>query len=565
MTITVRFAPSPTGYLHIGNARTALWNWLIARKAGGVFILRLDDTDRERSTEAFATAIREDLGWLGIRPDRLERQSDRVARYAEELERLKAAGLVYPAYETADELEKKRRRQQARGLPPVYDRAALKLSADERAALEAEGRRPHWRFRLSGEAALWQDGVRGPSRIETASLSDPVLVREDGTVLYTFASVVDDIDMGVTDVIRGEDHVANTGVQIELFRALGAAPPRFAHHNLIIAASGEEMSKRKGTLSLRSFREAGAEPEAVAAVAVLTGTSESVRSVQGLGELVELVDLSRLSRAPTKFDPAEVMTLTARVLHERPYAAVADALAGAGVPAAHAEAFWLLVRGNLATMADIAAWRGIVFGDGAGVLTEPAYLADARRLLPEEPFTPDTWGQWTEALKAATGRKGKPLFMPLRLALTGLEHGPNSRGFCRFWGARKFWRDYPDIARTAVARLELADLALVLRHCLSAGGGRRRLGRGGLGRRRALAEDAFAALHLTLRQPAQRRSLDVLQKLRIEQIEAGSAGLVGVEDTQALPAVGAPAAAGRVEPLAVEEGGRQLRVWFPFG
>jgi glutamyl-tRNA synthetase len=434
MLITVRFAPSPTGFLHIGNARTALWNWLVAKRAGGTFILRLDDTDRERSTTGFADAIVEDLAWLGIRPDRLERQSDRVARYAAELERLKAAGLVYPAWETAEELERKRKRQQARGLPPVYDRAALKLTEAERAALEAEGRRPHWRFRLSSGAAEWMDGVRGPARIETAAMSDPVLVRADGTVLYTFASVVDDVDMGVTDVIRGEDHVANTGVQIELFRALGATPPRFAHHNLIVAASGEEMSKRKGTLSLRSFREAGAEPEAVAAVAVLTGTAEPVRPVQSLDELLQSADLAKLSRAPTKFDPAEVMALTARVLHERPFAAVAARLADAGVPAARAEAFWLAVRGNLATMADVEPWRDIVFGQHAGVATEPDYLAEARRLLPPEPFTSETWGVWTEALKAATSRKGKPLFMPLRLALTGREHGPELKGLLPLWG-----------------------------------------------------------------------------------------------------------------------------------
>jgi glutamyl-tRNA synthetase len=434
MTVTVRFAPSPTGYLHIGNARTALWNWLVARKAGGTFILRLDDTDRERSTDAFAQAIREDLAWLGIVPDRLERQSDRVGRYAAELERLKAASLVYPAYETAEELDRKRKRQQARGLPPVYDRAALKLTADERAALEAEGRRPHWRFRLSGAAAEWADGVRGPARIETASLSDPVLVRADGTVLYTFASVVDDIDMGVTDVIRGEDHVANTGVQIELFRALGAKPPRFAHHNLIVAASGEEMSKRRGTLSLRSFREAGAEPEAVAVVAVLTGTSEPVRPVQALGELATLADLAKLSRAPTKFDPAEVMAQTAKVLHERPFAAVAAKLEAAGVPASSAEAFWLAIRGNLATMADVALWRDIVFGEGAGLRSEPDYMAEAIRLLPPDPFTEATWGVWTDALKAATGRKGRALFMPLRLALTGLEHGPELKGLLPLWG-----------------------------------------------------------------------------------------------------------------------------------
>jgi glutamyl-tRNA synthetase len=437
MTVTVRFAPSPTGYLHIGNARAALWNWLYARRHGGTFILRLDDTDRERSTEAYAGAIVEDLAWLGVAPHRTERQSDRLERYAAELERLKAAGLVYPAYETAEELDRRRKRQQARGLPPVYDRAALKLTAGQRAELEAEGRRPHWRFRLSGGPAEWEDGVRGHARIETSSMSDPVLVREDGTVLYTFASVVDDIEMGVTDVIRGEDHVANTGVQIELFRALGAPPPRFAHYNLIVAASGDEMSKRKGTLSLRSFREAGAEPAAVAAVAVLTGTSDPVRPVQDLEELVPHAVLDRLSRAATKFDPAEVMALTARVLHERPFAAVAGALAAAGVPAEAAEAFWEAVRGNLATMADVHRWRDIVFGEAPGVASDTDYLSEARRLLPPEPFGEATWGQWTDALKAATGRKGKALFMPLRLALTGLEHGPELRGLLPLMGREK--------------------------------------------------------------------------------------------------------------------------------
>jgi glutamyl-tRNA synthetase len=437
MTITVRFAPSPTGFLHIGNARTALWNWLIARQAGGTFILRLDDTDRERSTEAFAAAIIEDLAWLGVIPDRLEKQSDRVGRYAEEFERLKSAGHIYPAYETPDELDRKRKRLQARGLPPVYDRAALRLTADERAALEAEGRKAHWRFRLSGQPVEWQDGVRGPARIETSALSDPVLVREDGTVLYTFASVVDDIDMGVTDIIRGEDHVANTGVQIELFQALGAASPRFAHHNLIIAASGEEMSKRKGTLSLRSFREAGAEPTAVAAVAVLTGTSEPVRPLQSLRELVPIVALDKLSRAPTKFDPAEVMVLTAKGLHETPYAAISPRLAALGLEPDMAEGLWTAVRGNLAVFRDIETWRDLVFGEANGVLAEPDYIAQAIAHLPDEPFSDQTWSQWTEALKSATGRKGKPLFMPLRLALTGLEHGPELKGLLPLMGRAK--------------------------------------------------------------------------------------------------------------------------------
>jgi glutamyl-tRNA synthetase len=437
MSITVRFAPSPTGYLHIGNARTALWNWLIAQKAGGTFILRLDDTDRERSTEVFAAAIIEDLAWLGIHPDRLEKQSDRVSRYSVEFERLKAAGLVYPAYETPDELDRKRKRLQARNLPPVYDRAALKLTGEERAALEAEGRKPHWRFRLSGQAVEWEDGVRGPARIETSALSDPVLVREDGTVLYTFASVIDDIDMGVTDIIRGEDHVANTGVQIELFRALGAVPPHFAHHNLIIAASGEEMSKRKGTLSLRSFRDAGAEPTALAAVAVLTGTSESVRPVLHLDHLSGLIALDKLSRAPTKFDPAEVMVLTAKGLHETPYSSVESRLAALGLAPDKAEALWNAVRGNLSVFGDIAGWRDLAFGDAAGVITEPDYIGTAIEHLPAEAFGEQTWNLWTEALKQVTGRKGKPLFMPLRLALTGMEHGPELKGLLPLMGRAK--------------------------------------------------------------------------------------------------------------------------------
>jgi len=437
MSKTLRFAPSPTGYLHIGNARTALWNWLLAKQAQGIFILRLDDTDRERSTEAYAEAIREDLAWLGITPDRFERQSDRIGRNALAFERLQAAGLVYPAYETPDEIDRKRKRLQARGLPPVYDRAALKLSGEERAALEAAGRKPHWRFRLSGATVTWEDGVRGSAQIETSALSDPVLVREDGTVLYTFASVVDDIEMGVTDVVRGEDHVANTGVQIELFRALGALPPRFAHHNLIVAATGEEMSKRKGTLSLRSFREAGAEATAVASVAVLTGTSNSVRPLQRLEELTDLIALDQLSRAPTKFDPAEIMNLTAKTLHEMSYEDVKQRLLAFGLPGDESEAFWLAVRGNIATLGDVAIWRDLVFGAAAGVIAEPEYIALATAHLPPEPWDASTWHDWTEAVKLATGRKGKALYMPLRQALTGLGHGPELGAFLPLMGRAK--------------------------------------------------------------------------------------------------------------------------------
>jgi len=422
---TVRFAPSPTGYLHIGNARIALWNYLLARTIGGRFILRLDDTDTERSKEEYAEALKEDLSWLGVRWDALERQSLRVARYVEILERMKQSGLIYPAYETPEELDRKRKRQQARGLPPVYDRASLRLTVEERAALEAMGRAPHWRFRLSGNRVEWRDGVRGDCHIETASLSDPVLVRADGTVLYTFASVVDDHDMGVTDIIRGEDHVANTAVQIEIFRALGGEPPHFAHINLITAASGEAMSKRTGALSIRSFRAMGADPLAVATVAALTGTSESVQPFASMDDLAARADLAKISRALTRFDPEEIMQLSARILHGRPFEAVREALAAQGIAGPKAEAFWLAVRPNLQAVDEALSWWHVVNGPIAPhVRPDPELIEAARGLLPPEPWDESTWGQWSEAVKQATGRKGRALFMPLRLALTGLDHGP---------------------------------------------------------------------------------------------------------------------------------------------
>ena len=427
-----RFAPSPTGYIHIGNARTALWNALLAEKAGGTFILRFDDTDIERSKPEYADAILEDLAWLGVTPDRIERQSDRILRYQAALEDFKARGLIYPCYESAEELDRKRKRQQARGLPPVYDRAALALTAEERATLEAEGRRPHWRFRLSGKTARWQDGVRGECHIETASLSDPVLVRGDGTFLYTFASVIDDIDMGVTDILRGEDHVANTAVQIELFEAFNVKPPRFSHHNLITTSTGEEMSKRTGSLSIRSFREEGVDPLAVTLVAVLTGTSEPVHPVADLDELAGLLDLSKFSRALTKFDPAEIRELSKRLLHAKPFGEIALKLAALGIHGPKAEAFWAAIHGNIDRLEDAALWWTLITTpqqfDLAGEQDPGAeFLAAAADLLPDEPFDETTWSVWTKALQARTGLKGKALFMPLRLALTGRESGPELR------------------------------------------------------------------------------------------------------------------------------------------
>jgi glutamyl-tRNA synthetase len=340
MAPVVRFAPSPTGFLHIGNARPALFNALFARRKGGRFWLRLDDTDTARSTAEFAAAIEEDLGWIGIVPDGMFRQSERLAIYDAAAERLRATGRLYPAYETAEELERRRRRQLGRGLPPVYDRAALKLTPEERAAFEAEGRRPHWRFRLDPGTVTWDDLVRGPCHVEADSLSDPVLIREDGSYLYTLPSVVDDAETGVTHVIRGEDHVTNTAVQIQIFSALGAPVPVFAHHNLLTTASGEGLSKRLGHLSLRGLRASGYEPMAVAALAVLTGSAEAVRPVADLDELAALVDLAHVSRAPAKFDEHELDGLNARVVHGLSYAAVADRLTALGVAPERAQAFW---------------------------------------------------------------------------------------------------------------------------------------------------------------------------------------------------------------------------------
>ena len=418
----VRFAPSPTGYLHIGNARPALFNWLFARRQGGRFLLRYDDTDLARSKAEYAEAIAEDLGWLGIVPDLVIRQSERLAIYDAAAERLRGAERLYACYETADELDRRRKRQLARGLPPIYDRAALKLTAEQKAAFEAEGRRPHWRFLLEPSQIAWDDLVRGPSHVDCASLSDPVLVREDGSYLYTLPSVVDDIETGVTHVIRGEDHVTNTAVQAQIFTALGAGLPAFGHHNLLTTASGEGLSKRLGHLSLRGLRETGVEPLAVAALATLVGTSDAVRPVSSLDELAGLVELAHVSRAPAKFDEHELETLSARTLHQLPFATVAARLAGLGVGGG--EPFWLAVRGNLARLDEAVLWWRVVQGPATPVIADESFAAAAAGLLPPEPFDTTTWKSWTQAVAAATGARGKALFMPLRLALTGLDHGP---------------------------------------------------------------------------------------------------------------------------------------------
>lgn len=425
--IRVRFAPSPTGNIHIGNARTALFNWLFAQKRRGEFILRFDDTDLERSKPEFVASIETDLRWLGIAPQRIERQSARGALYDAARDRLIASGRLYPCYESEDELDRKRKRARAQGKPPIYDRAALKLSADERAKLEAEGRRPYWRFKLDGRAVTFEDLIRGPQTVHTDAMSDPVLVREDGSYLYTLPSVVDDIEMKVTHVIRGEDHVTNTGAQIELTETLGAAPPVYAHHNLLTDASGEGLSKRLGSLSVGALREAGYEPLAVALVAVLTGTSEAIAPQPSLAALAAHFDFGMVSRAPARFDPAELDAINAKIIRAQDYDALAPRLAAVGI--ADARAFWEAVRDNVKRFPDIAAWHRLVAGPVKPVILDEdrSFIAEAKAALPQEPWSADTWSEWTEELKRVTGRKGRALYHPLRLALTGREDGPELR------------------------------------------------------------------------------------------------------------------------------------------
>jgi glutamyl-tRNA synthetase len=422
--VVVRFAPSPTGHLHVGNIRTALFNWLFARGRGGRFLLRLDDTDEARSKPEYAESIADDLGWLGLDHDAVARQSDRYEAYAAAVEQLKQAGRLYACYETPEELSLRRRTQRTRGLPPVYDRAALHLTEAEKRAQEAAGRAPYWRLLLDREVVAWTDLVQGESHIDAASLSDPVLVRADGRPLYTLSSVVDDAEFGISHVIRGADHVANTAVQIQLFRALGAAAPAFAHHSLMVGPGGEELSKRAGALSLRETRAEGIEPMAVLSLLARLGTSDPVEPFADIAPLVAGFDLGKLGRAPVHFDPAELRALNARLLGTLPHAAVAERLRALGVGGG--AAFWDAVRPNLHTLDEARDWWRVVEGPVAPTVEEAdaELVAQAAALLPAEPWDDATWPAWTKAVQAATGHKGRALFRPLRLALTGREHGP---------------------------------------------------------------------------------------------------------------------------------------------
>ena len=434
MTVTTRFAPSPTGRLHVGNIRTALHNWMWARKHGGRFLLRLDDTDAERSTAAFADAIREDLHWLGLDPDDMVRQSDRFALYEAHFDTLRAAGLVYPAYETQQELDLKRKILLGRGLPPVYDRAALALSPADRAKLEEAGVRPHWRFRLDHATPIeWSDLIRGPQRLDPARLSDPVVRRADGSWLYMLPSVIDDIAMGVTHVVRGEDHVTNTGLQLQMFAALGATPPAFAHEALLTGSEGK-LSKRLGSLGIDAFRDEGIEPLALIGLLARLGTSQPVEPVRDPARLVESFDFSAFGRAPARFDMEELRGLNAKTIHLLDHEAVKDRL-----PAGMDEAAWAVIRPNLSTVAEAADWWQVIEGPIASA-ADPAdadYLAAAARIAASLDWSVDPWHALTGALKEASGRRGKPLFLPLRRALTGRDHGPEMAALLPLIGREK--------------------------------------------------------------------------------------------------------------------------------
>lgn len=435
MTSKVRFAPSPTGLLHVGNARTALLNGLFARALHGHFLLRFDDTDLARSTDDFATAIGEDLRWLGLRWDSMIRQRDRLAAYGAAFARLREAGRVYPCWETPEELEYKRKRQLARGRPPVYDRAALRLSEPLRQQMLATGPRPHWRFLLQQGAAGWVDLVRGRVEMEADRMSDPVVVRADGTFLYMLPSVVDDVDLGITHIIRGEDHVANTAVHIQMFEALGHPLPAFAHVALLTDIRGQGLSKRLGSMTVRSLREAGIEPLALASYLAKLGTGDPAQAAPSLDALAVGFDITRCGRATPKFDEDQLAHINAQVLHALPWEVAAERLRALGMTRADA-AFWDAVRGNLTRFDDARQWYDVCFGEITPAIADPVLTERAARLLPPEPWDAAVWQSWTQAVRTETGRKGKELFMPLRLALTGREHGPELRALLPLIGRR---------------------------------------------------------------------------------------------------------------------------------
>ncbi|MCZ2158437.1 glutamate--tRNA ligase [Bartonella sp. 220] len=448
--IKVRFAPSPTGYIHIGNIRIALFNWLYAQAHNGAFILRYDDTDIERSQQEYIDAISVDLEWLGIQPDEIYYQSKRFSRYDEVAETLKQRGLLYPCYETAEELDRRRKIQLSRKLPPIYDRSALKLTPEDKEAFESQGRKPHWRFLLPNfednplqtkrTEICWDDAVKGKQTIDLSSLSDPVLIREDGSYLYTLPSVVDDIDMAVTHIIRGDDHITNTGAQIALFKALGAALPVFGHINLLATILGKGLSKRDNDLSIRSLREEGFESIVVQCLAVLIGTSQNVHPYPHQVALLEHFNLQETSRSVAKFDIADLLTLNSHLVHALTYEEVKTRLQNLSIDGEKAECFWKAIRGNINKVNDAILWWKIIHDEQHFDIVTPedrAFVRQSVNFLPKGTLNDESWKVWTTVLKEKTGRSGKALFMPLRQALTGMDYGPEMGKFLPLLGREK--------------------------------------------------------------------------------------------------------------------------------
>lgn len=434
MTGKVRFAPSPTGLLHLGNIKAAVINWLFARSTGATFLLRIDDTDTARSTKAFENAILRDMKWLGLDWDEFARQSDRQDRYDLAVARLKAEGRLYACYETPEELDRKRGLQRAAGRPPVYDRAGLTLTEDQKATFEAEGRLPHWRFLMHQKRVVWEDLVRGHQEIDAASLSDPVLIRADGRPLYTLTSTVDDGELGVTCIIRGEDHVANTAAQIQLFEALGHAVPAFGHFPLIVDVDGAPLSKRAGSLTVEKLREREIEPHAIVSLLARLGTSQPVELCRTNNEAALGFDMSIFGRAAARFDEAELEKLSAQYLHDLP---ADEAMERFGRDTPSVRACWEAVSGNVARFSDFDGWIGVVEKPLEPVIEDAGFCEKAAELLPAGDLTDESWPAWTDALKAETGRKGKQLFMPLRKALTGLDHGPEMKKLLPLIGSER--------------------------------------------------------------------------------------------------------------------------------
>ena len=424
MSTITRFAPSPTGLLHVGNVRTALINYLFAKKTGGEFMLRIDDTDLERSKPEYIEAIKEDLTWLGLKWDSTFQQSKRVAEYEKAKQKLLASGRLYPCYETGEELDTKRKFQMKRGVPPIYDRGALKLTDDEKKKFEVDGRRPHYRFKLEAEDITWDDLIRGPQKFNGQYLSDPILFREDGSLIYMLCSVVDDGDCQSTHIVRGEDHVTNTAIQIQIAKALGYAIPHFAHLALL-KGKDAEMSKRSGGFDIRALREEGIEPLAILSLLAKMGTSDPVK-IHTMDELIAEFDFKKFGRAAAIYNPDDLKRLTQKEIGHMEYAEVKDRVSVD-------ENFWNAVRANLKTIDEVEEWRHICSDDLTPIVEDAEFLKQASQLLPDNL----DFNEWMNKIKEKTGRKGKELFMPIRKALTARENGPELKAMLPLIGSER--------------------------------------------------------------------------------------------------------------------------------